>query len=177
MKKRLISLAAVLALLCAGCTGGKTPAGTGALSVWFLGPAPTIDNSFFASLGHRRNAVLTAQPCTLPADAPAIPALMGRLLSGPDEDSGARSPFPNHTALRGWSLEDGLATVDLSEAYGSLSGAQLSLADSCVVLTLCQLPDVERVYLTVDGRPRPFQDRVLTPDDFLFSLDEPETSS
>ena len=172
MKKRLVSLLAALALLCAGCSGSKSPAGQEELSVWFLNPIPAGDNSFWGSLGHRDDSLLTPRPWDVDADSPTVPALMDRLLAGPGEDNGARSPFPPGTALRGWSVRDGLATVDLSEAYGSLSGVQLSLADSCIVLTLCQLPGVERVYLTVDGRPRPFQDRVLTPDDFLFSLDD-----
>ena len=57
--------------------------------------------------------------------------------------------------------------IDLSEAYGGLSGADLTLADGCIVLTLCQLSEVERVYLTVEGRPRPFRDQLLSAADFL----------
>ena len=172
MKRRLFALWAALALLlCAACAGSRDSAREGEMSVWFLRPAPAVDNSFFASLGHREDSLLIAQPCHIDADASAIPALMERLLAGPGEDGRALSPFPSRTTLRGWSLRDGLARVDLSDSYGSLSGAPLALADSCIVLTLCQLPDVERVYLTVAGRPRPFRDQVLTPGDFLFSLD------
>ncbi len=49
----------------------------------------------------------------------------------------------------------------------------MTLADACIVLTLCRLEDVEAVYLTVDGRPRPFRDQVLTPADFLLEEGEP----
>ena len=66
-----------------------------------------------------------------------------------------------------------MVTLDLSEAYGGLSGVELTLADACIVLTLCRLEDVEAVYLTVDGRPRPFRDQVLTPADFLLEEGEP----
>lgn len=58
-------------------------------------------------------------------------------------------------------------SVDLSEAYSGLAGVELSLADGCIVLTLCQLEGVEEVYITVEGRPRPFRDQVYTREDFM----------
>ena len=93
---------------------------------------------------------------------------MALLLSGPESDR-LVSPFPPGAALRRWSLDDGVADVDLSEAYEGLSGAELTLADGCIVLTLCQLEEIEAVYLTVEGHPRPFRDQVLTPEDFLLN--------
>ena len=57
--------------------------------------------------------------------------------------------------------------MDLSEGYNGLSGIDLTLADSCIVLTLTQLEEVDRVYLTVEGEQRPFRDSVLTAADFV----------
>jgi len=101
-------------------------------------------------------------------DVSAMPpgeTVLGLLLKGP-EDPELTSPFPAGTTGT-WRAEEGTAYVDLSEAYGGLSGAELTLADACIVLTLCQFEQVERVYITVAGEARPFRDQVFTPEDFL----------
>lgn len=166
MKKRFLALLLVLALLCSACSfGSRRGRGDtsleGQYGVYFLTAPDEIPGN---------GAVLGREFRELPADAGAVEELVRFLLSGPG-DPDLVSPFPQGTALRGWRLEEGLVTVDLSEAYGGLSGVNLSLADACIVLTLCQLERVDRVYLTVEGRPRPFRDQVLAPGDFLLEVD------
>ena len=95
-----------------------------------------------------------------------VEGLMELLLAGPESDA-LVSPFPQGTALRSWEIAAGVVSIDLSEAYEGLSGAELTLADGCIVLTLCQLEGVDSVYLTVEGHPRPFRDQVLSPQNFL----------
>lgn len=163
MRRRLLPLALVLALLCAACTppgGEKTPA-EGEAEVWF----PTQVNGDTGS-------ALEREYRSLPEEEP-IGALLSLLLAGP-EDPALTGAFPQGTEVRSWRLEGETALVDLSEAYGGLSGADLTLADGCIVLTLCQLPEVERVYLTVEGRPRPFRDQMLQASDFLLENGEGE---
>lgn len=65
-----------------------------------------------------------------------------------------------------WEVEEGRLHLDLSEQYGGLSGVDLTVADACLTLTLCQVEGVESVYVTVEGREIPYR-RVqqLGPDD------------
>lgn len=167
MKRRVLALLLLLGLFCAACGQGERPEGPekGEVEVWF----PAAENS-------QEGAALQKEDRVLPEDQKPVEALMSLLLAGPESPE-LRSPFPPGTALRSWRLEDGLAALDLSEDYGGLSGAELTLADGCIVLTVCQLPQVERVYLTVEGRPRPFRDQILSPDDFLLENETAETKA
>jgi germination protein M len=95
--------------------------------------------------------------------------LMGRLLAGP-EDKTLESPFPNGTELRSLSLDGSRAVVDLSAAYGALSGAALTMADYCITMTLTQIPDINTVSITVLGQELAYRDRhVFTNSDVLRS--------
>ena len=164
MKRRLLTLALALTLLCSACavrqgSGQAGPPPEGQVSVYFLTDPdqPGGDGS-----------VPAREFRVLPEDTGGVEGLIRLLLNGP-ESLTLRSPFPQGTALRAWRLEEGLVTIDLSEAYGGLSGVGLTLADACIVLTLCQLEEVDRVYLTVEGRPRPFRDQVMEPEQFCWS--------
>lgn len=157
MRKKLIVLGLALAFLCTACASamGRKALPEGELALWF----PAGKNG-------ERGSALTREYRDLTPEKETVESLLSRLLAGP-ESLELQRPFPKGTVLRSCRLEEGTALVDLSEAYGGLSGAELSLADGCIVLTLCQLPGVERVYLTVEGRPRPFRDLVLSGNDFL----------
>lgn len=157
MRKRVIALALSMVLLCAACgrIGGGKEKGEGQYSIWFRS----------ISVGEN-GAAIGEELQSLPENGVTVESLMGLLLAGP-EAMELTGPFPRNTFLRSWRMEGDTVFLDLSEAYGGLSGADLSLADGCIVLTLCQLPQVEQVYLTVEGRPRPFRDQVYTAQDFL----------
>ena len=72
--------------------------------------------------------------------------------------------------LLNWDLEEGCLHVDLSEQYGSLTGIDLTVADACLTLTLCQVEGVESVYVTVEGDEIPYRPiQQLTPSDLLLS--------
>ena len=168
--KRLMILMLVLALLCAGCgERGHGEVETEEYPVCFVTREETAEGG---DGGIASKSVVDWEYHALPPGQRALDGLIRTLLAGP-EGEGLASPFPRGTSLRGWRQENGVVTLDLSEAYGGLSGVELTLADACIVLTLCRLEDVEAVYLTVDGRPRPFRDQVLTPADFLLEEGEP----
>ena len=111
-----------------------------------------------------------------------IPALVDALLS-PPETQGLATPFPEGVRLLSWELEEGRLHLDLSEQYGGLSGVDLTVAEACLTLTLCQVEGVESVYVTVEGREIPYR-RVqqLGPDGLLLTdgtdvpPEEPEPS-
>lgn len=155
--RALTALALLAALLCAGCgvqqASGAPP--DGQYSVYFVSGQGSLDSG-----------ALAYEFRTLPSGRSAVDGLLHLLLAGP-ENTGLDSPFPQGTTLRSWRVEGDQAVVDLSEAYGGLSGVDLTLADSCIVLTLCQLEGIRAVYLTVEGRPRPFRDKVLHASDLL----------
>ncbi len=151
--RRTVAWILALCLLLTGCAGrrGSGERKAGEYRLWFTKRHTSVES---AALGSEDRAVPNGEsPLEL-------------LLRGPESEELA-SPFPAETVLRDSRVEEGTAYVDLSEAYGALSGAELTLADACIVLTLCQLDEVERVYITVEGEPRPYRDQVFSPDDFL----------
>lgn len=84
--------------------------------------------------------------------------------------------FGAEVVAEDWTLtEGGSLTVELSDPYADRSGMELTLTQCCITLTLCQLEQVERVRVTVDGQPVSGRDKLyLTPDDFLFTGAEEE---
>lgn len=92
-----------------------------------------------------------------------------RQIMAPEEEQ-FESPLPQGTRLLSLNIENGLATVDLSIQYAGLSGIDLTIADACITLTLCQMPAVERVCILAQGNPLPYRLRqTMTADDVLLS--------
>ncbi|MFQ6132405.1 MAG: GerMN domain-containing protein [Armatimonadota bacterium] len=99
-------------------------------------------------------ALLRAVERTVAADTPATGAMLS-LLEGPREGEELVSPLPEGTGLRGVSVEEGLATVDLTAEFGEgfPPGAAASLAALySVVNTLTELEEVEAVDILVEGQ-------------------------
>lgn len=156
--RKLAALLAALLLL-ASCGKEEPPEG---LCLWF----PTdLD-----SPRHSAQAV-TCEP--LPPAAfdgtDDVAGLVSALLDGPSED-GLTNPFPDGVRLLGWLLRGGNLELNFSEEYGNLAGVDQTLADCCLVLTLCQLERVDRVSLLVEGKPMADQaPRMLGPEDVIFT--------
>lgn len=145
-------LAAALAL-CAGCSSHREETG---LSL------------YFPVSGEDSGPALATQPYQGEADPES---LLQALLKGPEEE-GLYSPFPAYTGVRSCTLEDGRLTVDLSEGYGGLTGVALTLADYCITLTVCQLPQVDSVEITVAGGSVDYRShQVLQPQEAMLELE------
>lgn len=161
MKTRLAALALALLLALGACasTEGNDPGG---YEVYFA----------TAYLG---GPAIQSERRALEEGEDPITGLLDALLSGPVSDQLA-SPFPDGVRFRSAALDaGGVLTVDLSERYGGLSGVDLTVADYCVALTLCQLPQVEAVSITVEGEVIPYRDRqLLRADDVVLSGSEGE---
>lgn len=100
-----------------------------------------------------------------------VESLVSELLAGPGED-GLAQLFPEETKLADWTLQGGELSLEFSEEYAALSGADRTLADYCLTLTLCQLEQVDRVcILTENGEP---EQRKCSPEDVIFSGAEEE---
>jgi len=106
---------------------------------------------------------LRAEPVTLPGvderDPQAMAtALMEALMAGP-KDATLKATIPTSTQLLSVTVDRGTAVVDLSAAYGSLSGVNLTLSDYAITLTLSQLPEIFSVRITVRGQDLAYRDR------------------
>lgn len=84
---------------------------------------------------------------------PTPRALVSALLAGPAQEE-LVTPFPKGVGLEScrWDPErEGNLQLRLSEQYSGLTDISLTLADYCIVLTLCQLPEVQTVEITSGG--------------------------
>lgn len=159
----VMALAALLALS-AGCSS-PAEAPEGGYQLYYS----ALDDPYAAQS-------LACEPYGGDAPAEPVPALVDALLDGPTV-AGLTSPFPEGVRLLDWSLEDGVLHLDLSEQYGGLTGVDLTVADACLALTLCQVEGVASVYVTVEGREIPYRAvQLLTPDSVSLSDGEGETT-
>lgn len=148
MKKKLLALACAAALALSGCAVGvgETQPPEGGYEVYYVVTGAEKSAARAVDFEYRVPS---------PEDDPAE-ALVGFLLSAP-QTLGLASPAPG-VRLRSAELgEDGQLRLDLSEQYGGLSGIDLTVANACFTLTLCQLAGVSSVYITVEGDPIPYQ--------------------
>lgn len=155
MKRLLASLLCCLLLvLCCACQGAaEAESGTGYV-LYFM----RVDLKEAPGSG-----ALDTETVYLPELEDAEPqelaeALLAELLKGPLNE-GLKSPIPAGTTLLSLELEGSRALVDLSAAYGTLSGVGLTLADYAVTLTLTQLPEISRVKITVRGQELAYRDK------------------
>jgi Sporulation and spore germination/Immunoglobulin-like domain of bacterial spore germination len=158
---RALSLCvAVLAL--AGCAGGDddaaptspttTASGTTSTPTETSGEAMTPLRVYFVRLERMGAAGREVQA------TPAVGAAAVReLLAGPtadDRSAGLQSEIPSGTKLNGLTIDNGVATVDLSRAFQSGGGStSMQLRVAQVVYTLTQFRSVKRVRFRIDGEP------------------------
>ena len=98
-------------------------------------------------------------------------ALLEELLRGPLDET-LKSTIPAGTTLLSMTLEGSRAVVDFSSPYGTLSGVSLTLADSAVLMTLAQVPEISSVRITVRGRDLAYRDRQGLLDEWEALLDQ-----
>ena len=151
---RRAALLVVLALALAGCGAAEEaaappkPPATSAEA-----PAETTDVVVYFARGEQVGAAHRVVPAKPRIGSTALEAL----LAGPtrlEQEAGLATEIPEATDLLGLTVEDGLATVDLSRAFESGGGSlSMRLRIAQVVHTLTQFPTVERVAFSLDGEP------------------------
>ncbi|MEW5991690.1 MAG: Gmad2 immunoglobulin-like domain-containing protein [Chloroflexota bacterium] len=143
-----------------GGTPGPTPDGSPAPSPTIVQPheTTTIRAYFFlGSFTHDGGLVPVLRE--IPRTQAVGAAAMNALLSGPSEAELAARPamfttVPAGTRFLGLSIEDAVATVDLSREFESGGGSAAVLGRLAqVVYTLTQFPTVEAVSFKLDGEP------------------------
>jgi len=83
-------------------------------------------------------------------DGAVLKACMIALAEGPDTE-GLRSPIPEGTVLRGISIKDNTAIVDLSREFLNNSGLDEVICRLSIVNTLTQFEGVDKVRLWIEG--------------------------
>lgn len=148
MRRYALSLLS-LCLLLSGCTAARpteeAAEGTGLL-LHYVVAAPEL-----ARGGDAIRAVETE--LDLSVDAPLeerAAAVVEKLLEQP-RDAQLQSALPG-VELLGVTVQGRRAVVDLSAAFNRLTGVELTLANSCLVLSLAQLDGVNAVSVTVQGK-------------------------
>jgi germination protein M len=118
----------------------------------------TVVRAYFYLDGEVGSAGLVALLREVPKTPAVGTAAMNALLAGPDAgDSGERAvstAIPDGSRLLGLTIENGIATVDLSSEFESGGGSMSVLTRlGQVVFTLTQFPTVQSVLFEIDGRP------------------------
>lgn len=75
---------------------------------------------------------------------------MKKLYEGPSKSSNVRT-LPDKVTFSGVSVKNEIATIDFSEEFASLTGNDELLTRFSVVRTLCDIPGITGVYITVNG--------------------------
>ena len=136
MKKILCVLCILgMVLLCACGQKGEPPA------EYYLYFLPAASTSY--------GSALAAQPWEGTGTA-LNEELMRDLLAGPTQE-GLRSPFPKGLTLQSMEVEGNTIHITLSDHYSGLTDISQTLADACIVMTLCQLTGITEVEISTDG--------------------------
>ena len=167
MKRRYLLLTALAVLLgLCSCAARAQEQDESGYELYYLAEPGVSGGDAIAARSERYvpDETMTVEECAR--------ALVEQLLSDPRETS-LRSPVPEGTTLQSLTIAGRRARLDFSAQYGRLSGIDLSLADYCVTLTLTQLPDVNAVSITANGRELPYRKtQVLLAADTLLSSRE-----
>jgi germination protein M len=120
-------------------TATPSPSETMTFEVWFV-------------RGERLFVVHRTEPFTSRVGSAAVSAL----LRGPtvaERNAGVSTAVPADVDLLGLTIEDGVASVDLADAYESGGGSlSMFLRLAQLTYTLTQFPTVDGVALSLDGR-------------------------
>lgn len=139
MRKKIALLLFFLLFLtsCTESSGSSTE--TAGTAVYFAAQDPCSEG--LAVKSELRTIKGTGEP---------VEELMDMLLAPPLSKELA-SPIPADVKVNSWSLDGGVVYLEMSEGYGGLSGINLTIADYCITLTLCQLSQVRSVVISVEG--------------------------
>ena len=106
---------------------------------------------------YSRDEMMSAHTRVVPKTDSVGAAAMKALLEGPtqtERDADVVTNIPEGTTFLGLSIDDGIATVDLSQEYASGGGSfSMAMRLAEVVFTLTQFPTVDGVNFMLDGKP------------------------
>lgn len=135
--RRFLACTLLLTLLC-GCTGRMLPAGESKFTFYYRRADAQNDESYSSPTG-----ALAEKEVTLGGNVRAEDVLAAYFETPGDEN--LQSLFPEGTACLGTKLQSGVLTLDMNEAYATLTGFARTLAAAGLTLTLTQMDGVEAV--------------------------------
>lgn len=137
--KKLISalLAVMMVALTGGCFGSNE---TNSINVYFKNTDSTALVSEEVKYSGSQNTVDMAH------------FAVNKLIEGP-EKSNMLKTLPDGVELRSLTVKDSIANIDLSSAFTSYTGINELLARFSVVRTLCDIPGITKVAITIEGSP------------------------
>jgi len=161
---------AIVSLLLAGafltgCNSPKTQAVKSSDNNTTTAPSPTppATNDLPATTPHSieltlyfpnsdASGLIPTKRTVVVADQEVIKAMFAELATPP---SGMEKPLPKGTTLKGASVKDGVATIDLSPEFqknfgGGSAGEEMTMYS--IVNTLTTLPNVNSVQFLLDGK-------------------------
>ena len=144
--RRLLKAVALVALI--GCTRETAPRTSASPTP----PVPLEVSAWF--LADRGGQIWLAQELRTVPDNERVPlAAVEEVLKGPTAE-GLFTPFPEGTRVRSVTVDSSVATVDWSaQALTASVGAESErYGIQSVVYTLTDLPQIEKVRFTVEGR-------------------------
>lgn len=141
MKKMVaLTLALFLFLLCAACGAGSGDGEETAVKVYYAVRGRT----------QAERGLIDGVERSLPAEQDAVEFLLQELFRAPERED-LYSPYPTGTRVISVVQREGRVILRLSDAYAELSGLGETIADYCIVLTLCQLEEVDSVSIYVQN--------------------------
>ncbi len=117
----------------------------------------TAEETMVVNVYYSRDEMICAAARVIPKTQQVGAAAMEALLKGPtvvEEEAGMVTNIPAGTTFLGLTIDDGVASVDLSKEYASGGGTlsmMMRLAE--VVFTLTQFPTIDGVDFELDGEP------------------------
>lgn len=139
MKKALsLLLAAALLFALAGC--GRKQTDSSELNIYFKNIETNTLSPIKVKYDGDRNATDMAK------------FALNKLIEGPSSDTEAAT-LPKGTKLTGVFLEKDIVTVDFTRNFASYEGVDELMARFSVVSTLCDIPGIEKVKITIEGAP------------------------
>ncbi|NCC68061.1 MAG: hypothetical protein EOM14_07695 [Clostridia bacterium] len=153
--KRIVPffLASVILFLLAACVGGKAGSGGSELSVY------RVIKSEYLNSGE----LVRAEKLTLDENADSVQSAANAFVSYPKDDETACA-LPEGVEITSAEQTGVVAKLTMNEAYRTLRSIEKTLADYCLMLTMCSLPDINYVSIYVGDE---VVESRLSPDDIV----------
>ena len=137
--RKILAILLLLALLC-GCGAQTIPTGENQITFYYRRADGASEESYGSETG-----ALAEKQVTLGGNL-SVEEVLAAYLPAP-EDEGLVSLFPDGTACTGTKLQKGILTLEMNEAYATLTGYARTMAAAGLTMTLTQLGTVDAVQI------------------------------
>ena len=122
------------------------------------------------------DGVIAMEPREAPGHEDDLDYLLTLYLEGPLDDT-LVSPFPQGTAMEGFTYSDATMYVTLNDVYASLDGMDHTIASACIAHTCFDLTKAEKVVIKCTSSEYGNKSITLTRDALLLTDDSTATAS